>query len=76
MKATRKDPNNYFMTALRMAGLQVDAVTTELILNIKDLVDDKKGSVNIKDVIAKTECVKGLFDLDDVENLKKDNANG
>ena len=61
MKAEIKDKDNVIYTAIRAAGYDVTAETTEVFLNIIDYVREVKHDVTLREIIQISSMTRELF---------------
>lgn len=62
MKAEIKDENQALTKSLNAIGYKLTPLATETILNVAELVKEKKLHVTLAELITMEMCVKGLFE--------------
>lgn len=60
----RHDPNDYLRMAAGVLGIHADTKAIELLLNLKELVNEKGGSATIDDIVQ--------MESDVIEMLKQE----
>lgn len=59
------DKAGWYEMVLNGAGIKVDEVTTELILQLFKLAENKKGETDLRDISEIKFMTNGLFGLDE-----------